>query len=113
MRELPIPELEAEAQRLFRTSSWYACASSKLVMRSRLQVRREIARRAQRRSLLWRALTPVVLYLTILYGTVIYSAFHSDFDQTILKVVCVSCDVLAILLPCLVVWKSKHDDTPN
>ena len=55
----------------------------------------------------------MLLYLAILYGTVIYSAFHSDFDQTILKVVCVSCYVLAILLPCLVVWKSKHDELPN
>ncbi len=76
-------------------------------------MRREIARGAKRRSLYWRALTPKLLYLAILYGTVIYSAFHSDFDQTLLKVVCISCYVLAIFLPCLVVWKSKRDDTPN
>jgi hypothetical protein len=82
-------------------------------MRTRLQVRREIARGAKRRSLFWRALTPVLLYLAIMYGTAIYSAFHSDFDQTLLKFVCVSCYVLAILLPCLVVWKSKHDDMPT
>jgi hypothetical protein len=62
------------------------------------------------RSLFWRALTPVLFYLTILYGTLIYSASHNDFDQTLLIVVCVSCYVLAILLPCLVAWKSKHDD---
>lgn len=114
MRQSPITELETEAQRLLRACRWHACLSSKLAMHTRLEVRREIARRAQRDSLLWRALTPVVLYLTIMYGTVIYSAFHSDFDQMALKVVCISCYVLAILLPCLVVWKSKHsDDTPN
>ena len=82
-------------------------------MRTRLQVRRESAREAKMRTLFWRALTPVLFYLAILYGTVIYSAFHSDFDQTLLKVVCISCYVLAILLPGLVVWKSKHDNTPN
>jgi hypothetical protein len=65
------------------------------------------------RSLFWRALTPVLFYLTILYGTVIYGAFHSDFDRAFLKVVCVSCYVLAILLPCLVGWKDKHDDKSN
>src|SRR5580698_7952875 len=106
MRQSPIPEEHVEAQRLFRASRWDVCASSTLVMRTRLRVRREIEQRAQRRSLLWRALTPVALYLTILYGTVIYSAFHRDFDQTLLKVICVLCYVLAILLPCLVVWKS-------
>ena len=65
------------------------------------------------RSLFWRALTPVLFYLAILYGTVIYSAFHSNFDRTLLKVICSSCYALAILLPCLVGWKSKHDDKRN
>ena len=108
MRQSPIPELEAEAQRLFRFSGWHTCASRELVMRTRLEVRREIARRAEMRSVLWRALTPVLFFLAILYGTVIYSAFHSDFDQTLLKIVCVSCYILAILIPCHVGWKSKH-----
>ena len=55
----------------------------------------------------------VLFYLTILYGTVLYSASHRDFDRTLLKVICVPCYVLAILLPCLVGWKSKHDDKTN
>ena len=87
MRQSPIHDLEAEAQRLFCASGWDVCASSELVMRTRLQVRREMAREAKIRSLFWRALTPVLFYLTILYGTVIYSAFHGDFDPTLLKVI--------------------------
>ena len=85
-----------------------ANADSSLVKRAHLEVRREIMRQRARRSLLRRALAPVFLYVTILYATLIASALDPSFDEAVVEIVCLSCYLLALVLPCAVVIKERR-----
>jgi hypothetical protein len=101
--EADVREILLEFNR--RTS---ANADSLLIKRAHLEVRREIMRQRTRCSLLRRALVPVFLYVTILYATLIASALDPSLDEAVVEIVCLSCYLLALVLPCAVVIKERR-----
>ena len=102
--------LEADVRGMLRELSRRSNgkADSSLVKRARLEVRREIMRQRERRSLLRRALVPVFFYVTILYATLIASALDPSLDKAVVEIVCLSCYLLALILPCAVVMKERR-----
>ena len=83
-------------------------ASHALVVRTRLEVRRQITRRSTRRSLLRRALAPVFFYVAVMYLVLIESAVDPSFDEGVMKIILLSCYLLAIFLPWLVVQEERR-----
>ena len=98
--------LDEEAQEHIElgTPEYVPLASHTLVLRTRLEVRRELERLKARRSLLRRALFPSLLFTGI--GLLIM--FHPEFERFwIYKLAVLYHWALAVLIPWLVVHKEK------
>src|SRR5271170_5270105 len=86
------------------TPEYVPLASHTLVLRTRLEVRRELERLKARRSLLRRTLFPSLLFMGI--GLLIM--FHPEFERFwIYKLAVLYHWALAVLIPWLVVHKEK------
>jgi hypothetical protein len=86
------------------TPDYIPLASHTLVLRTRLEVRRELERSRARRSLLRRTLFPSLLFIGI--GLLIM--FHPDFERFwIYKLAVLYHWALAVFIPWLVVQKEK------
>jgi hypothetical protein len=83
-------------------------ASRTLVMRTRMEIRREIQRRTIRRSLMRRALGPALACVSILYLLLIESALDPSFNDNVFKITGLYFYLLAIAIPCLVVGKERR-----